>query len=134
MKSRSSGCNVLHTSTNVKEHSSSLSLLSIVYLVLECPFEVYTDSEEFRGTIKSPPRIIHPKENRFSSYMMCLQKVICEEFGKYMLAKVVGLPAKVPLRKRYLPSGSRNCFWMTNGVCLLTKMDAPLDLDVGVDA
>lgn len=81
--------------------------------------------------LKSPPRIMQPSANHFSSEMTVLQNVMCALLGKYTFARVIGDPSHVPFRKMYRPSGSDNCCLILNGVFLFTRIVTPLVLANG---
>lgn len=85
-------------STSDKEFKSNLRRLRILYVRMVWPVDVSFWGE--RGTLKSPPKIIHPSANHFSSSMILRQNGMWVEFGKYTLANVTCDPAQSLLRKR----------------------------------
>lgn len=86
----------------------------------------------FKGMLKSLPRKIQSLAKLFNSATICLQKVRCPVFGKYTLARVIGLFWHVLCKKRNLPKGSM--YWQASpkSACLCNKIDTPLDLCSGL--
>lgn len=95
--------------------------------MVEVPVDV--SKVGFKGTLKSPPSISIPVWNVDKMSVVCLKKVTCLLFGAYMLARVMGLSLKVPLRKMNLPSLSLWESEILRLMCLEISMVTPFVLD-----